>query len=1404
MKKIKNLSYLKLALLLLGMMLLMQPTETRAALNNIEFTPLSNRDGLSNSQVGAILKDKNGYMWFGTQSGLNRFDGFRMKTFLFSNTNPTSIPNNSVSDVQQDYDGNIWVQTSVGYSIYNYNTEQFNRKPEEWLKTIHVDGAPYKLLIDSKKNMWFMVYGHGCYYYNVKTQSTYLFKYVKKPQSGCILEANVNNLQEVDGDLLITYTDGTLCRLNGDKQQVLWYNTWLKDNHLVGDNGAFSFVENNNTFWVSTNGVTYIFNSTTKKWTDVRTYLTSRGIPLPAPNHVIIRDVAKDKEGALWIASDHNGLFYINFAQKICRQFLHSNDKGSIIDNSLQKVYIDDYGAVWIGSYKNGVAYHSPSSSKFYTIPLGDICTITQDLIGNLWCGSNDHGIVCYNPITGQSLIYGQAQTGLKSDVIVSSVTMKDGTMYFGTFNGGLAQYRNGQWKAFNTANSGLANNSVWCLAEDPTHHLILGTLGSGFQVFDPNTETFKTYNVENSGVTSDFINSIFIQNKDEALIGHSQNLSVYNLHTHKITNINGTKDGKPFDSPSINYAMTDSRGILWMASPAGIMMYDSNNGQTESINELNGTLGAVGCSMLEDKQHNVWVVTEFVVTRITLTKGEDGNWDLTMISFNSLDGLQSRQFNQRSICLMRNGAIAVGGQDGINIINPAKIRASKQQAHVLFSGLVLFDHPLMAGEEFEGRVPLKESLDHNPELELSYKDKAFTIQLASDQISLPARSRFLYRLKGLNDKWMMTAEGRPEVTFTNLSSGNYVLEAKVVNGDGSVSEEVSTLKVHIHPPFYLSTWAIIIYILMIGAALWYYRRRMIEKQRVKFELQSKEESIKKTKELNELKLNFFTNVSHELRTPLTLIISPLVTMIRDENNPEKRRKLELIHRNATRLLNLVNQILDFRKFDQNKEKLSLTRTDIVGFVDNICNSFRILANSKVTLTFESYTAKLNMSFDPDKVGKIVNNLLSNAYKFTPDGGTITVSLSVALGEVVDGKNNDMLRISVADTGKGISDKEKAHVFERFYQVDGTEMQPAGGCGIGLNLVKKFAELHGGKVSVQDNPIGGAIFCVDLPIDDGGAAKTNAHLDSMHVAPIIAKVHQGETEQEAEIEDGGSPDALYGMVRKPKQSNEQAHKVHIAKVLLVDDSDDFREFMRDVLSDYQVIDAVNGQDAWQKIIDLRPDVILSDVMMPVMNGYELCKMVKTNDETAAIPFVLLTARVADEQKLEGLECGADDYITKPFNLDMLNLRIRNLLGWARRTAKNTQNGETNKPKEPAIPKGELGDITMTENDHKFLDEIDIYIRDDMGDPDTSVESMSAHLCISRVQLYKRMVSLTGTTPSEYLRAKRIKYAEHLMHDESLNISEIAYKVGFNNPRYFSKYFQEAYGITPSQYKKNLE
>lgn len=1472
----------------------------------MEFNLLSNRDGLSNGQVNTILQDKQGYVWFGTQSGLDRYDGFRFKNFFYNNLDVSSLANNSVDEIQQDVLGNLWIHTAVGYCIYQYSNEKFDRNPEKWLKKIGIEGYPQKVFIEANKNMWFVMYGKGVFFLDTKTMKHKFFSFA---QLGVKDQKEVSCVTEQQGTAVFSFRNGTLCRVDGLKGKVLWVNRHLTQTCHIKDETVYTFIDCHNNYWVLSNDFVYVYSSLRKKWYDgMGTFIKSLGISMPTDNKILIRDIAYDRKNRLWIATDHDGLFVLDLEGRKCKQYVKREGMtGSIPDNSLQKVIIDRNDAVWIGTNKNGVAYYSQSSTKFSTIYLGDVCTITQDKLGNYWCGTNDAGIICYNPNTGERIHYGKAQTGLKSDVVVSSVTMSDGSMYFGTFNGGMTCYRNGQWKAYQMSKNGLAQQSVWALAEDKHHRLMIGTLGGGLQIMDTQKETFKTFNIDNSKIPSNYINSLAPMLNGDVLIGHSQNVTVLNTDTYKMTNYLTAKGGRSFPSPGINHAICDSRGLFWMATPAGVTMYDPKTGQMEILNDQNGTQGAVGCAVVEDKAHTIWLVSEFIVSHVKLSKDNRGKWEVNMTSYNYMDGLQNGHFNYRAAFLTQEGKLIVGGQDGINIIDTQMERKPQKHVKALFSGLVLFDHPLAAGEEYEGRVVFDKALDECRKLNLSYKENAFTIQLASTDVTVPSRNRFMYRMKGVTDKWMMTPLGRPEVTFTNLSPDTYTLQVKVVNGDGTVGDDVSEMIIDVNPPFYLSIWAYLLYVCLAFLLFYFYRKRTIEKQKIIFEKEKMEENIRKDRELNELKLNFFTNVSHELRTPLTLIISPLLNMIKKEEDEVKRHKLEMIHRNADRLLQLVNQILDFRKIEQSEGKLTLTLVEVVSYVENICRSFQLLANNKIRLNFTSSVSQLLMEFDVDKLGKIVNNLLSNAYKFTPDHGSVTVSLSVVKELVINGSAKDVLQIQVADTGKGISDEDKRHIFDRFYQVNGTEMQPYGGSGIGLNLVKAFADLHGGNVTVADNPGGGTVFTVNIPLrqdssigksQDGQvnpvvaassalvASATSATLGSSSESSVASSAESSiqtngtttvPSDGSSSVASGGSSPvasvgsssvASVGSSNVPLDSSSKVPSEETVvslkpKVLLVDDSDDFREFMSEVLSEnYVVEEAVNGKEAWEKLqTQPLPDIILSDVMMPEMDGNELCKLAKGNELTADIPFVVLTARLASEHKKEGLENGADEYITKPFDIDLLNLRIRNLMKWAKRKNANFSNAQplsaTSATGHDALSSGSSDEGTfhghgmsmgtfasdgslsavdsmnsdiyqpgnqqgngtptaqaeegapvvqeyvMTEGGKKFLRNVDIYIRDNMGDPDTGVESMSSHLCISRVQLYKRMVSLTGTTPSEYLRAKRIHWAEELLRTGDYTVSEIAYKVGFNNPRYFSKYFQDEYGMTPSQYKKKI-
>ena len=556
-------NYLRLLYVNLVLMLLAMPAYGNLPQQlNLEFNTLTNRDGLSNGQVNCILQDNRGYMWFATQSGLNRYDGFRFRNFFNKNLDEKTIPNNSVDDIQQDWKGNLWIHTGVGYCIYQYDKETFDRHPEKWLSSVGVNGTIYKVFIDSNKNFWFMLYEQGCCFVEGQTLKSHLFSYkdmgVKKGEL-------VSSITEQHGTAVLSFNNGTLCRIDGIHKKVLWTNPYLTQNYPNKDDGTFSFIDSRNNYWVLTNGEAYIYCSAQKKWyVGMHAFMDNQKVAMPTRERVLIRDIATSKDGKTWIATDHLGLLVVDYAHKICHQFIkYDNIPGSMPDNSLQKVYIDRNQAVWIGTYKNGVAYNSPSFTKFNTIDLGDVCTITQDKLGNYWCGTNDAGIVCYNPKTGLRINYGMAQTGLSSNIVVSSITMSDGTMYFGTFNGGMARYRNGEWKSFQASPNGLAHKSVWAFGEDKYHRLLIGTLGGGVQIFDPKTERFiKTLNLDNSKIPSNYISSFCNLPSGNVLIGHSQNVSILDVNNFSLTNQNTTKGGMTFPSPSINDVIVDSRGI--------------------------------------------------------------------------------------------------------------------------------------------------------------------------------------------------------------------------------------------------------------------------------------------------------------------------------------------------------------------------------------------------------------------------------------------------------------------------------------------------------------------------------------------------------------------------------------------------------------------------------------------------------------------------------------------------------------------------------------------------------------------------------------------------------------------------------------------------------------------------
>ena len=678
-----------------------------------------------------------------------------------------------------------------------------------------------------------------------------------------------------------------------------------------------------------------------------------------------------------------------------------------------------------------------------------------------------------------------------------------------------------------------------------------------------------------------------------------------------------------------------------------------------------------------------------------------------------------------------------------------------------MFTGLSLFDEAVKVGQSYGGRVLIEKELNDVENVEFDYKQNIFSVSFASDNYNLPEKTQYMYKLEGFNNDWLTLPVGVHNVTFTNLAPGKYVLRVKAINSDGYVGIKEATLGIVVNPPFWMSWWAYLLYAAGLVVVLFLARYRMLKREREKFHLQQIENEVAKNEEINNMKFRFFTNVSHELRTPLTLIISPLEGMLKETTDELQSTRLQLMYRNAQRLLHLVNQLLDFRKGEMSTHQLSLSEGDIISYVHSVCNSFLLMADKKhIQFSFFSGIDTFSMAFDADKVGKIVMNLLSNAFKFTPEGGRVTVMIEHVAG------TPDILEIKIADTGIGISDVDKEHIFERFYQAGHKGVEETTGNGIGLSLVRDFVTLHEGEVKVFDNIGMGSVFVIQFPVK---------HVETQVQLPEETGMPAGD-EEDKEMKE---------------EAREETERKNFPLLLIVDDNEDFRIFMRYSLElQYRVKLAVNGKEAWEMMQEELPDLVISDVMMPQMDGNELCRLIKQDKRTAHIPVILLTARQNTEAKLEGLQTGADDYVTKPFNMTILVLRIRKLIELSR-YHRVTQGMIDPAPSE----------IVITSLDEKLIEKAIKYVEDNMSRTELSVEELSRELGMSRVHLYKKLLQITGKTPIEFIRVIRLKRAAQLLRESQLHVSEVAFEVGFNNPKYFSRYFKDEFGVLPSVYQE---
>ncbi len=1352
------------------------------------FARLDNTHGLSNNQIECIFKDSRGFVWIGTNFGLNRYDGYHVKVYKSIKNDTTSLIYNSISEIQEDRMGNLWIKSNPNYVVYDVRTEKFIRNLSLILSPLGINFTPTLVQIDYRKNYYFYHSGDGVYKYDVKSKKLRRFKQSSEPNT--LSSGTINSIRVEQGFFWVLFHSGLLVRFNEKTNTVDFRNQYVMDKAKGSTIGKSLYLDSNGCPWVfpgiGDKGILY-YDMAKSRWIFFGNDKKEFNGPFDQfISSNFVRDVAQDHNGRIWIATDHGGINI--FDKKTNGVTVLRNDPmnpNSLSQNSAISLFCDNTGIMWVGTYKNGVSYYHPGMFKFDKSPLffyhnpnletKDCNSIYEDREGNLWIGTNGSGLLKWDKKSQSFRLYRNQKdnpASISSDIIISILEDKKGTLWFGTFLGGLNQMVGERFNHYepdvNNPNS-ISNKSIYGLVEDHQQNLWIGTLGGGVDQLDVTRKNFRRHDTGNvPGISSNYVLSMYSKDSTLVYLSTSAGIDLLNTETNTIVPVFKEHSQRNKLSDLIIYnTLIDSRNQLWIATDNGINIYNPDRNTISYLNISSGLPSDQVVSLVEDNNGNIWAGTRNGLACIYCTSGTSNRkYEYTVVSFDENDGLLSSILNQNAVFKNKQGKIYIGCTKGYTVFDPKAIRFNDIVPQPRFTELLISNEEIQPGEKYKNRVILDNSIAHKNRIVLHYNEKNFTINFSALSYIHSEKNRYRYKLKGFDEEWNETKSGIGSASYSNLNQGTYQLIVYASNNDNVWSSKPLMLEIIIQPPFWLTWWAIVIYILLGLLLLWYVINFNLRKQKREFENTQRIREAKQLHEIDEMKFRFFTNISHEFRTPLTLIISPVEKLLRETKSEDEKTMLSIIQRNAYSLLELVNQLLDFRKLDVQKDSLNISVGDVVAFIKDICYSFTELANRKsINFSFSTSITELRMEFDSEKMKKIVFNLLSNAFKFTPNGGKIDVNLSL-IQQLNDDKK--LLKITVSDSGIGIPAKDLDRIFERFYRVENPENGHQTGTGVGLHIASEYVKLHQGEIGVESQLGKGSVFTVLIPA-----------LQHIHEEMIAQNgIHEDHPE----------------MLTLEEEALNEDHRSKLPLMLVVDDNEDFRNFISALfIESYRILKAEDGEKAYQMILDRMPDLIICDVMMPKMDGFELCRLVKQDIRISHIPIILLTAKAGDENKYHGLELGAEDYIAKPFNMEMLSLKVSRIIERQKKTRDQFK-------RKVDITTGE---VEITSMDEKFVKKAVALVETNIANGNFLVEDLCREMGMSRVYFYKKILSLTDKTPSEFIRFIRLKRAADLLERSQLFVNEVAYQVGFNDPKYFRKYFKDEFGVSPSEYKKKF-
>ncbi|MCJ8208418.1 ATP-binding protein [Mucilaginibacter sp. RS28] len=1369
MRLFKSYSYTVANILLLIFIILLLPGVTAAQYQN-ELICRRLQKGLSHQTVSCIYQDFKGFMWFGTQSGLNRYDGTHIVVYEHNPHNSKTINNNAVNAVLEDKYRNLWIGTATGLNKYDRAADAFVPFLLKKDKPIYVSC----LFCDHDGNLWIATSGSGLYVYQQRNKK--LLAYTHDDRNG----------GSICSDFITAITEDTLGNIWVGTRSGLDLIREAKPGHFfhfaANEKDATALSHNivtclktdqNGEIWVGTyGGGLNKIHQQSGQYSFV--HFKNEKQPGSLSNDDVL-SILTDRSGGLWVGTENGGL---NFKNPQNGHFEHysSNDGNSqgLSSNSIWSLYQSRDGLIWIGNYGKGLNIYDANFEKFRnyeripfqtnTLPNNNVKSFSEDDKGNLWIAT-DGGGVCYFDIRSHLFSYPINNSTLTNKAVQAILTDVKKNTWIGTWAGGLDRYDRSGRKLRNYSFDGQTKsgrNNLRCLFKTQSGELLVGTSGSGLYRYDTGNDCFSPI-IDPTGVShlgrTSYVNAILEDDDGSLWVGTSYGL----VHLYSNNWLKPkfewfqycSKSENTRNSIAVNTLFKDSQHRLWIGTSEELSLFDRKTKNFTIFNKQNGLPDNIINGILEEKPGLLWISTNKGIFSFNTQNRSIRN-------YTEQDGLLIDEFYPGACMKTRNGELFFGGNNGFCTCVPKSMKTNTTAPPVYITGFHLFSSPAKNRRQ---QPSSSQNISETKKLTLNHLQTSFSVEFAALNYIYPQKNHYQYKLVGFDNTWHDAGEMR-SATYTNLDPGKYIFMVKGSNNEGYWNPIPATMDITVLPPWWRTKIAYASYLAIFAALLWLFIKLRTAQLANEQKLTLEHDHRLRVEELSQVKNQFFTNVSHELRTPLSLILAPIEQMLSEQNMGNQfRERLNLVYKNASQLHSLVNELMDFNKLEHHKLNIEVQHCDLILLTREVFLLFQDEAFRR-KINYELYTeaVALPVWMDKGKMQKVVINLINNAFKFTPDGGRIIVNIDRNIADHL--YTEGTASITVTDNGCGIAQEYLPQIFDRFFQSPEISTKSIAGSGLGLALVKEFIELHGGSIKVTSEKWTKTAFEVTLPLG-------NAHFETKSL--INTQVETALT----------APADTKTPALNPQKNNAPA-------ILIAEDNADLRNYLVSVLSaTYRVLQAADGEEAYQIALTHSPDLIISDVIMPRCGGIELCKKIKASANTAYIPVILLTAKAAIENQVEGIALGADAYVTKPFNIEVLSTQISQLINSRRELCAHFS-------QDAYLHPGHTQADAVAE---ELIREVTDYILKNIADENLSVESISNGLNLSRSNLFRKVKAATGLSVVELIRQVRLKEALKLMETQKYAIAEIAFLTGFRSPAYFTKSFKDQYGKPPTDYTR---